>query len=385
MSGMDQQDRYDRILGSLHEAAFDAARWPETSGLIDAACGVKGDALVFVGRRSQQDVEIYFAQFCFRGQRREDFERLYLGDYWSRDERIPRLRQLPDSRLVHVRDLYTQAERKTSATFNEAMRLSECQNGLNVRLDGPDGTRVIWGLSDPLGSDGWGSDRLRMVERLLPHIRQFVRVRHALVESGALGKTLLELLDVTGTGVIHLDRRRRVVAANDRAAELLRQRDALIYEDGVLHAVEAQDDAVLQLRMERALPRFGGQGAAGSMMASRLLSPRLALHVIPVGGRSEDFGQQHAGALVLIVDPAHTPRIDADLVASALGLTPTESAIAVMLATGFSLREIAASMRRGVGTIRWHLKQIFAKQRISRQADLVRLVLSVSSISVLPR
>ena len=331
-------------------------------------------------------MEIYFAQFCFRGQRREDFERLYLGDYWSRDERIPRLRRLPDSRLVRVRELYTEAERKKSATFNEAMRISECQNGLNVRLDGPGGTRVIWGLSDPVGSDGWGSDRLRMVERLLPHMRQFVRVRHALVESGALGKSLLELLDVTGTGVIlHLDRRRRVVAANDRAAELLRQRDALIYEDGVLHEVEAQDDAVLQLLMERALPRFGGQGAAGSMMASRLLSPRLALHVIPVGGRSADFGQQHVGALVLIVDPARKPRIDADLVASALGLTPTESAIAVMLATGCSLREIAASMRRGVGTIRWHLKQIFAKQRISRQADLVRLVLSVSSITVLPR
>ncbi|MCY4602214.1 MAG: helix-turn-helix transcriptional regulator [Acidobacteria bacterium] len=380
---MDQQDRYDRILGSLHEAAFDAARWPETSGLIDAACGVKGDALIFAGGRSQQDVEIYFAQFCFRGQRREDFERLYLGDYWSRDERVPRLRRLPDSRLVHVKDLYTEAERKTSATYNEAMRSTETQDSLNVRLDGPDGTRVVWALGDPVDAGGWGSDRTEMVERLLPHVRQFVRVHHALVEAGALGQSLAGLLDVTGVGVIHLDRRGQMVAANDRAVELLRQGDGLIYKDDVLHAVEPTDDAELQRLLERAVPRFGGQGAAGSMMVSRsLLSPRLVLHVSPAGGRSTDFGIQRVAACVLIVDPAHKPHINADLVASALGLTPTESAIAVMLATGYSLPAIAASMRRAKSTIRWHLKRIFAKQRISRQADLVRLVLSVSSATM---
>ena len=96
---MGQQDLYDRILRLLHEVAFDATGWPETAGLIDAACGVKGNALVLAGGHPQHGVEVHFARFCFRGQRREDFERLYLNDYMSRDERLPRLRQLPDSRL----------------------------------------------------------------------------------------------------------------------------------------------------------------------------------------------------------------------------------------------------------------------------------------------
>ena len=52
-----------------------------------------------------------------------------------------------------------------------------------------------------------------------------------------------------------------------------------------------------------------------------------------------------------------------------------------MLTTGYSLREIAAATRRSEATVRWHLKQIFIKQRVSRQADLVRLVLSVSGVS----
>ena len=130
-------------------------------------------------------------------------------------------------------------------------------------------------------------------------------------------------------------------------------------------------------------PIFGGQGAAGSMTVGRqFVSPRLVLHVSPVGGRLTGFGMRRVAALVLVVDPARKPRIDADVVASALGLTPTESVVAAMLATGSSLREIAAAMGRKESTIRWHLKQIFAKHRVSRQADVVRLVLSVSGVAM---
>ena len=80
---------------------------------------------------------IYFARFCFRGQRREDLERLYFDEYLPRAEHVPRLRGLPDSLLVHARELFTEEERKTSATYNEGMRLSDTRNSLNVRLDGP--------------------------------------------------------------------------------------------------------------------------------------------------------------------------------------------------------------------------------------------------------
>ena len=38
-----------------------------------------------------------------------------------------------------------------------------------------------------------------------------------------------------------------------------------------------------------------------------------------------------------------------------------------------------AARRRGESTIRWHLKHMFTKHGLSRQADLVRLVLSLGA------
>ena len=44
-----------------------------------------------------------------------------------------------------------------------------------------------------------------------------------------------------------------------------------------------------------------------------------------------------------------------------------------------SVREIAAAMGPKESTIRWHVKRMFAKHGLTRQADLVRLVLSLAN------
>ena len=93
---------------------------------------------------------------------------------------------------MHVEDLFTAEELKTSPTFNELLLRTGGQDSMNARLDGPDGSSSItWGLRDPVASDGWGSSRIAMVKGLLPHIRQFVRVRQALARAGARNATVI--------------------------------------------------------------------------------------------------------------------------------------------------------------------------------------------------
>ena len=66
--------------------------------------------------------------------------------------------------------------------------------------------------------------------------------------------------------------------------------------------------------------------------------------------------------------------------AAILGLTPAESQVAVWLAEGKSVRDMATATGLTEGAIYWHLKQIYRKLPISRQVDLVRLVLSIAEV-----
>ena len=378
---MNKQDLFDNILASLHEAVFDDSLWPATAALIDEACGIKGNILVSGNGRSHEDVSIFLASFCFRGQRRIDWEREYFEVYFANDERLPRLRALPHARLVPAADLYTAEERKTSVAYNEAMPRSGTQESLNVRLDGPHDSRIVWALADPITRDGWGSGQIAMIERLLPHVRQYVNVRQALADGGALGASFRVLLDATRFGIIQLDRRQRVVEANDRARGLLRRGDGLVDRGGYLHTWLPAENAALQRMLARALPPFGRRGASGSMTVRRSFGlPNLVVHVNPVESGQDDIRMRRVAALLVLVDSAARPRLDTGLVADILGLTRTESEVAVLLSEGRSVRDIAQLTNRRENAVYKLLKQAYRRRGLSRQAELVRLVLSLSEL-----
>ena len=379
---MSRRDAFDAVLAALHGAALDDDRLPEAFALIDEACGLKGNALVYGSGTSHDDAVIHLARLYHRGERNEDIERRYFHDYYRRDERIPRVRALPDSRLTHVCDLYTEEEKKTSAAYNEFLPLSDTQNALGVRMDGPNGSRIMWSFGDPVGSESWSFGQVEMIERLLPHLRQYVRVRQVLADADGLNASLATLLDYSAIGVIQLNRRGRIVALSDRGREILKEQNGLFDQDGFLRArVSAVNDR-LQALLARALPPSGGQGVGGSMVATGPAGwPRPMLHVAPVGRRDGAVPPWGVAALVLVVDPySHLP-VDDAVVEAALDLSPAESRVAVLLAEGMTVRDVAVATGRSVNTIRWHVRRIFEKQDITRLGQLVPLVRSLGRAS----
>ncbi len=86
---MGQHDTWERILNSLHAAAFDEAHWEPTSALIDDVCGSQG-SLLALGHPDASG-GVLFARLCYRGERHQEWERKYYRRYQLVDEHLPRL------------------------------------------------------------------------------------------------------------------------------------------------------------------------------------------------------------------------------------------------------------------------------------------------------
>lgn len=153
---------------------------------------------------------------------------------------------------------------------------------------------------------------------------------------------------------------------------------AFLARSVTLRARLADDDVRLRTMLARALPDAACPSGGSTTVARSLGMPRLAVHVSPRSVHWHEFVRDGVAALVLIVDPAMRPCIDTERVAATLGLTRAESAVAAALASGESVREIAAATNRKESSVRWLIKQIHAKLKISRNADLVRMVLLVA-------
>ncbi len=379
---MNLDDAFERCLEALYDAALDDARWPAATALIEEAVGAGANALT-VGEGHDDGVRIHFARFLERGESVQDRARVYFDEYHAHDEGLPRLRLAPPGRLVRLRDLYTEDERKASVAYNEGHRLLGGRNaGLNVRFEGPDGLRIVWSLADPVGSRDWQSARLRLLERVLPHVRRTVLIRQALAAAGALGAGLAGLLDNDRIGVVQLDRGGRVLVANAPALGILRRGDGLLDRDGTLDAVLPADRTRLRRLLGQALPDLWGEAPGGGSMTIQRPSgrSRLGLHVMPVGDAGADFGGRRVAALVLAVDPARRPRIDAQRVAVTLGLTPSEGRMAALMAGGLKVSEIAAAQGWRENYVRWLVQQTYRKLDVSGQVALVRHVLAADAL-----
>ena len=111
--------------------------------------------------------------------------------------------------------------------------------------------------------------------------------------------------------------------------------------------------------------------------------PRLVLHVSPVRVWRPHVGARRTAALVMVVESESPPPLDARLVREVFGLTAAESEVVVMLSLGRSVREIAVTTGRRPGTVHDLIKRANKRLGISRQVDLVRLVLQLADLSAL--
>ncbi|MXW17901.1 MAG: helix-turn-helix transcriptional regulator [Gemmatimonadetes bacterium] len=378
---MSAEDRFERVLENLYRAALADAGWESVAGLIHDAIRTNGHSLTYADVGTGGEPGIHLARFFVGTQRRRDHEQTYFRDYFPRDEAIPRLHGLRDGELVFKSDLYTDQEKKTSAAYNEFRCANGNENGLFMGLDGLDGHGIVLSFGNSTERTGWGHDQIRTVKRLAPHLCQFARVRCAMADARALGASLTELLESRRLGIIQLDRRGRIREANDRAQGVLLKRDGLCDRGGALVARHREEHAELQRLLAQALPPSGLQGAGGSMKITRReASGPLVLEIHPVRETAADCPAWQLGALVLLVDPVARPRVDPDLVATVLGLTPAESLVAAALATGQTVAGLAHAQGCAESTVRTHLKRIYRKLGIRKQTELVRRLMSLEGL-----
>lgn len=84
--------------------------------------------------------------------------------------------------------------------------------------------------------------------------------------------------------------------------------------------------------------------------------------------------------VVFITDPAATRLPDAERLASLYGLTAAEARVALELAQGLSQKQVARGLQIAASTARTHTQNVFAKMRIHRHADLIRMVLALGRV-----
>lgn len=106
------------------------------------------------------------------------------------------------------------------------------------------------------------------------------------------------------------------------------------------------------------------------------------VHVVPISQRDATvkwcLTDDVPAALVIIVESGTIPEPPAELLVRIFGLTDAEASVALGVLSGGGLAAIADDLRISTATVKTHLQRVFGTTGTHRQAELVRLLLTVA-------
>ena len=209
---------------------------------------------------------------------------------------------------------------------------------------------------------------------LLPHLRQAVTISNILDVRTIERAQMAETLDQLRCGVVLTDAEGRMLHANRSAEDMLRRGDPIRAVGGALQARVPSAARELRSAIRIAGEDEARVGKAGlAIRLTRPEAPPVFAHVLPMNGGDLRTRLSPAAVAAVFIGAVPDERDGANAMAAAYGLTPAETRVLASLLAGHTLAETAVGLGIAATTAKSHLKNIFLKTGVSRQADLVRL------------
>ena len=352
------------LIERIYEAAARPELWP---GVLQGAADAAGAAGVCFVHRGPDHAGWVLSE------RMDAFGDAYIAEGWlDRDGRVPPIiaEHYPGFRVDA--DYWTEEQVRDMPVYRDFLLPRGLKASAACALQGARDDALHVGVE---GLAGYTEARraLPTLDALRPHLARAVSLSVQL--SKARLDASVSALNLAGVPAAVIARDGRFHACNERFSRWL----------GARHDTRAGRirfaDRVLQGQVEAALATLNRHDCVRSVaVAAPPGETPFALHLVPLRRSARDvFGTD--GVLVLVAEAANASVPTADLLRLLFDLTPAEARLTRLLVEGKSQTEAGALLGITANTARTHLRRVFGKTGVTRQAELVRLLAGLGAPS----
>ena len=387
--------RYDDLLHRIYASALDPSAWaPTLSAIADAfdarravlftfMHGPDRDGFCVTHNLPQEQLEAwaevsqaedpYVQALLHRGL-------LIDGAAYEGSEMVPR-DQLVRSRMY--RDLW--------------VPLDIDQLCVGIVFDGSDAHKLPTVMTVYRGARDRAFDaaEVDLLRRLLVHMSRALGVMFLLRGAEQQVASTRSALDRLASGVVLLDRHGGVQFANAAARSLLQRADMVRLVSHGRSQPDRQPDRLAPVSRRPAIVAAFRRAVASAIAApqddadaehfSQALvlpdedgKPACVMHAAPLGpAPGLSAGGAQARAIVFFRDLNSGTAVDPAVLRQLFGMTAAEARAAWQLLEGGSAEEMAGRLGVSINTFKTQLKAAYAKSHTRRQADLLKLMLSL--------
>jgi DNA-binding CsgD family transcriptional regulator/PAS domain-containing protein len=304
----------------------------------------------------------------------------YRDQFFSLDPFV----NLPLNQVTALSDMLADDELARSDYYRQYLQPVGLFQILGLDIAEPGGMLARMRLSRRRDEPAFTREERDWLTRLSPHLRRAIQIYATLNRTASERDVYAGAVSQLAVATIILDEQGRVLNMNPVAQLLVDQADGLSLRNQHLQVAGRDTNRELQSALQTIVraQQHGQPGVARALRVPRSAGRAdlgLVVRPVPVSEWSE--GQSSPCAAVFISDPDLHETASKQTLGELFGLTPAEANLAILLARGLSLAEVSEAQNISQHTARAQLKSIFAKTGVSRQAELVRLIIkSVASL-----
>ena len=374
---------YDRLVGLIYEGTLEDQPWQTALPALREALDAQVVSLV-LRPPSAHDQGVILN--CIRpGPDRAESQgpladpgdwevSAYREEFFALDPFV----NLPLDKVIALEDILDDQELMTSDYYLHYLQPINLFRILGVDTAEPGGMMARLRFSRQHTESAFTPQDRDLLALITPHLRRAIQIYAKLNRMTSERDVYAGAVNQLSVATIILDEQGRLLNSNAVAKALLAQKGGLSLRDEHLY-IEGRD---INKELQQALDiiiKAQQSGATSVVRALRVPRPAcrsdLGLVIRPVPASQWSEGQSSPCAAVFISDPDLEESASQQVIGDLFELTPAEAKLAILLARGLSLAQASAAQNISQHTVRAQLKSIFAKTGVSRQAELVRLVL----------
>jgi DNA-binding CsgD family transcriptional regulator/PAS domain-containing protein len=365
-----------KLLGTLYAAPTSPGLWSEF--LNQLAEGVDAQRVALL---SHDLIVNQHSVIGYMGVGALEVNEAYEKRYGQYDERY--LRGRSSTYLGRVRaseEIWPEEEMLSSLYYNEFLKPFDirwaCSVTTAITPTEMEHLTVCRGASTEL----FDRSSLAAIQSVVPHLQTALETRRRLHSLESRYADLETALDLVPSALVLLDLQGKCVYVNTAAEHILQQEGGLQLRNSTLSARNSSETVLLREMVTRATLTSNGKGnlSTRAMLISRPNGRPLQVLVAPF--RTEGIAVPgRACVIVFVNDPDREIPLPESVLKSLFNLTPAEVRLALALADGKSLADVADAHRVSFETVRTQVKSIFQKTGTRGQTGLIRLLASVTA------
>jgi DNA-binding CsgD family transcriptional regulator len=364
--------QFSELLARVYQGPLESLPWAGALELIRTFLGANYATLILRSPSSDRRGLMVHASESGPGV---PGEASYNNYYYSLDPFVG----LPADRVVTVDEVFGDTGWLTSELYKQFLKPADIRYIMGADLRTESGVECRFRVCRNHESRNFAARDKAFCALLLPHLRRAVEL-HSRLDIVESERTLYaSAIDRMLVGTVTLDESGAIMRTNSVADEILAESNGLRIAHGTVEATDAQENRNLQRLVRHAL--MGHFGTAAPIVEAMPITRGcdkaklgVLVRTIPLSDQSEDNKRRPATVLFLR-DPDRKSQGSQEIVRKLFDLTPAETSLAMLLTNGLTLEEAAEELGISKNTARAHLRAIFSKTGVTRQATLVRILL----------